>query len=154
MKYRHAAPLIAEIVSYGVTAYEVKPGGEHPHLKFKFAGRPLSYSFPASPSDHRWLKNALADIRRLMGVRRQIRKSGTPRRSSDRPAGSSIPALPATFTVKADPFEVLAVLRDAAPENPQNPAETERSRSSVAVQRIDIPLRTPWLGSRQRWQLA
>lgn len=69
--------LIAEIRAHGVKTWRIdKAGRAHPRLMFEFAGRPLMYVMPNTPSDKHGVLNALSDLRRLMGVKRIIRKKG------------------------------------------------------------------------------
>ena len=146
MRCKHAEPLIAELLSLGATRCSVKAGGKHLKLEIEFAGRKFSYPIPCTPSDWRWLCNARRDLYRILGVRREIRKSARPR-SRHHVSAPSVPLLPCSFTVKSDPFAVLKRL-----ERAPDPSPAEASDRAAAPERV--PLRTPWLGRRRRWQCA
>ena len=63
----HAAAMIDFLRSQGVNDSHVEWGSKHPRLMFSFMGRPLYYSFPATPGDSRRASRmAVSDLRRLL----------------------------------------------------------------------------------------
>lgn len=102
--------MITEIQSHGVENYAVDDTGKHMKLRFRWNGQQLMQVYPRSPSDsQRGLLNCLSDLRKQMGVKRDIKKSAAPKRRTRRHA--TVAPLPTTITVKADPFAVLAKLK-------------------------------------------
>lgn len=90
--------------------YAVDDTGKHMKLRFRWNGQQLMQVYPRSPSDsQRGLLNCLSDLRKQMGVKRDIKKSAAPKRRTRRHA--TVAPLPTTITVKADPFAVLAKLK-------------------------------------------
>jgi hypothetical protein len=113
MSSSYIAALTAVIKAHGGTNYAVEHGGKHPRLVFWPEGQRLTYVFPATPSDHRGIHNALSNLHRLMGVRRQLHKSARPRPRRRNGGGSSgAPAAPAplVITVRQNPFDQLGLL--------------------------------------------
>jgi hypothetical protein len=66
MRREFSRRLITEAMNYGAEACFVEHGKKHPKLRVVFRGATLTYVFPASPSDHRSIKNCLCGLRRLM----------------------------------------------------------------------------------------
>ena len=152
-------PLVAELERHGVTDYSIVPGGKHRSMKFRFDDREIRFVFPSSPSDWRGLQNSLSDLRRMMGVHRIIHKAATGRGHRRRGEPESVP-MPTTFTVRPDPFQVLArLLEDGEVSDTERLSEV--ANAPTADQEVGAvaggkgatqKLRTPWLGRRCRWQ--
>ncbi len=105
--------LIATLREAGITEYEVDRTRPHHRLLFAVGERKVIFIYPASPSDsRRGLVNALTDLRRIIGVRRQVKRSERPPRKRNR----TQPAPDLSFPARADPWEKLRGLRaDADP---------------------------------------
>jgi len=101
----YVAALIEELEAHGATDISVDTNHPHPRIIFCHNGVSRFYVTGASPSDRRGLDNALASLRRMIGVRKLVRKSSVVRkrkRRSERPT-----TLPDTFTVVPDPWMKL-----------------------------------------------
>ena len=68
---------------HGVTEYLVDRSGKHHKLRFEFGGRQIMVVYPATPSDHRGVLNAVASLRGAMGVKRVVTKSQRPARPAN-----------------------------------------------------------------------
>lgn len=108
--------LVHEIKSHGATGvYLDHRRGKHPKLRFEFEGRRLCYTLSGTPSDGRTIDAACSDIRRVMGVHRQVVKSRRPSLKRPRSARhrETICGLPRLANpVMRDDFKKLAQLRD------------------------------------------
>lgn len=109
--------LVAELRCHGVTEYTLDRGGKHPKLRFVYAGKPLMLVYPCSPGDHRCVKNAIATLRGVMGVKRIITKPERPakppkRRHTPALRRQRLPSLSAPPPASADPWAPLAALRE------------------------------------------
>jgi hypothetical protein len=109
--------LVAEMQRHGVTEYLVDRSGKHHKLRFEFSGRQIMVVYPATPSDHRGVLNAVASLRGAMGVKRVVTKSQRPARPANhRKPPCADPVLrpvplgePVIFT---NPWAPLAILRE------------------------------------------
>ena len=118
--------LLAKARKLGVQRARIVPGGRHPKLKGWFEGRPVFKVIPKTPSDHRSLKNWLAELKRGLGIcnRRAEMKHGSKRTGKSRPKprcarrNAEVLSLRPTDTkgprprLADDPWAVLASLRD------------------------------------------
>ncbi|MDJ0513099.1 MAG: hypothetical protein QNJ62_06615 [Methyloceanibacter sp.] len=115
MKRRHpyTAALVAELEAHGVTKVETgTTGGDHQELRFSFRGRELRFIYPSSPSDNwRGLRNSLANLRHLLGVKRVIAKNGKPRSKRRKIESDKVPRLK-RIAPKPHPFEKLSELKE------------------------------------------
>ena len=102
--------LIDELARFGVTQWMVDQRGKHPKLRFSFAGRDISIVYPCSSSDHRARDNAVSQLRRVVGIRKIPTKcpAAAARRTKHRLHAKVTSPPPVHFTVKPDPFSVLA----------------------------------------------
>lgn len=109
----HAQALLAECERHGITAW-VEWSSNHNKLWFVKDGKRQFYVFSNSLSDgRRGLKNSLASLRHVLGVRRIIRKAKGRKRQRNR---TDEPTPPDHITLGKDPFDGLhAVAYGMAP---------------------------------------
>jgi hypothetical protein len=107
----HGGLLIEEIKTHGVTAWEIDTSHKHPQLRFEWNGSPMMFVFSSTPSDNKAHLNALATLRRMMGVRRIIKKSTSPPK---RRARTILLSKMSEFTVKPNPLNALAPAAEIA----------------------------------------
>ena len=109
------AALVAELEAHGATEIEREiTGGAHQVLRFKWRGRERSFFYPFSPSDgQRATKNALTELRKVLGVKRIITKSGKPKQRKLRGVREpvKVPRLK-HIPPKPHPFEKLKELME------------------------------------------
>lgn len=103
----YARELLAELESRSI-AGRVERSGRHLRLVWIERGRERFYVFPGSPSDSmRGLRNALADLRRMLGGRIVLRSNGRVRQRMPRRAVEP----PERLTVGRDWQAALEALR-------------------------------------------
>lgn len=155
----------------GAEDLRLERGGKHPRLSGRFNDRAFMYVVPGSSSDWRAGRNALSGLRRLIGYEK-------PKSNKDRPAkgrsrkrqNASNPSACVRAGLlsnsgqtprvqREDRFHApLAALADwmrtAAEEvhEPDHPPTSGCERMKASANSRRIPLRTPWLGRRQRFQ--
>jgi len=112
MPYDAVETVTRELETHGVTEWTVEHGN-HPKIRFVFNGKPLMFVVPGMPSDtYRGPENSLAELRRLMGVRRVIGpKRQGPKRQRNR-TQAKVHLADLSFSVRPDPFTSLAVVAD------------------------------------------
>lgn len=72
----YIAAITAELARGGITKHEIQYRGSHPRIIFQHDGRERFYVFPNSPSDNRrGILNAVADIRKMIGLKATKRKN-------------------------------------------------------------------------------
>ena len=92
--------VLAELDRHGVKA-KIVFGGKHQFVVFHANGQRRRYPIPLTPSDGRALKNCLAEIRRILGVKNTRPKST--RAKTHRPKQAEpLPALPEKVTPGPD----------------------------------------------------
>lgn len=96
------AAIARELKAAGVGHYKVEHGGKHPRLVFEHDGRPLSYTLPGSPSDHRALLNMVHDLRGLLGLNLSRQPQVQPPPQPDPPLDPEMVAI-ARLRVEANP---------------------------------------------------
>ena len=110
-----AKAVIAELAKHGIKGELRMQRRGHPRVYFMVDGKERFYVVPGSGSDsRRGVENALADIRRMIGVT-AARKKSTRVRAHRPKAPAVVPPAP-VITVKPDPFRVLVgtqLMRDA-----------------------------------------
>lgn len=106
-------------IEHGIQAVW-KTGGKHLKAEFEWNGKPMTYVCSATPSDRRSVDNAVAELRRMLGVKRKIVKN--PERREKNKAASAPKKMP-EVTVRPNPWDALKQLREdmcdvALPEFP------------------------------------
>ena len=137
----YTAALKAEAEQHGAEDIEVVVG-KHKRLLFTLNGQRRFYVYPSSPSDGaRGLQNSLAELRRVMGVKREVRKSDLAKVYKPK-AAERIEDFP-KLTIKDNPFEKLPELLD--PCRPY--LERLEKRTELALYRLSF-----FPGSFREWK--
>jgi hypothetical protein len=98
---------LAELRGHGVVDPTIEHG-RHIHIRFVWRDRAEMVTIPRSPSDQNAVVLKLNDIRQQLGVKRLVRRSARPRKRRNR---TRVSAAPRIFTVRPDPWAVLADFR-------------------------------------------
>lgn len=119
----HVEALTAVLVKNGIKDWDIDDQGRHFRLVFKHKGKERFYVFPRSASDHRAIKNAVSDLRKMIEPPRPVRSvTAKPKVKKAAPVRVKAPPpdLP-KITVKPDPWAALAAVKCKAPEVRRSP---------------------------------
>lgn len=156
----------------GAEDVRLEQGGKHPRVTGRIGERPFMYVVPGSSSDWRAGRNALCGLRRLLGYERPrpASKDGSGKtrnrkqnKARNRPSCGSANLLPNATTASKPEQEdrFLAPLAAFAAQMQTSTETDDASGSSITtagdLEKADapltrVPLRTPWLGRKQRFQ--
>jgi len=152
----------------GAEGVRLEQGGAHMRFVFFWQGRWRRHPVAGTPSDaYRAVENLKSELRHALGLVTGERRVGTARRKRRAKTRTEAVALPHLHLAKAAKpsfGEVLAAIRDrlltaeikAGPHDDQSVLRPVVNLPAVSVSRrlgqeSRVPLRTPWLGRRQRW---
>ena len=137
--------LISRAREWGVTDVRIEQGGKHPRLIGDYRGVAFKFVFPGSTSDRRAVLNCLSDLRRVVGVERE--GNAVDRQVKQRPRR----AKPKNHPVNRSVEPILREDRFYAPLKQLREAMSMRSEDEDVACDQAVPLRTPFLGRRQRF---
>jgi hypothetical protein len=140
--------LVRAAREWGATGLRIERGGKHPRLIGHYDGFAFMFVFPGSTGDRRAVLNCLSDLRRVMGVEREVKPERSPTKSQVRRVKRTVRSTsPAVEPVRREDryYAPLAQIRDSmVASGPKARAEEDRP----------TPLRTPFLGRRRRFLKA
>lgn len=150
--------LAAELDRIGGHGLRVENGSKHKRLVFSWGGREYFYPFPSHSRNKTAGRNAVRDLRRLLGIQHPVahggKRPGRKRgRHAERPLDpqpvqppAAAPAL--SLTVLPDPWQVLAEFRPLS-KDPAVRAMQQRieARVQLALYRLSFHP-----GTLARWQ--
>lgn len=156
----------------GAEDLRLEHGGKHPRVTGRIGERTFKYVVPGSCSDWRAGRNALSGLRRLLGYQRPQAetkdRSGRVQRRKRKKARNRISRTSSTLLANdstapkgqhEDRFHArLAVLAEQMratdnqeePTLPSTPTHQDSAKAGAPCKRV--PLRTPWLGQKRRFQ--
>ena len=139
--------LVQRARDWGATNLRIEQGGKHPRLVGDYKGVAFMFVFPGSTGDRRTVLNCLSDLRRVVGVEQGVTAAPFPQKRKRHRIKCKPHALPspAAANLSEDRFHArLAQIKGAMVLAP--------ATKSVAEDEFPTPLRTPFLGWRQRFQ--
>lgn len=83
-----------ELRLYGVSSWTVDKSSGHHKYRFVFNGTELMYVTSGSPSDSRAIERAMSSLRRVLGVKREVKKNPDNRAKPHRKAVKAPAELP------------------------------------------------------------
>lgn len=112
----HLDALTAVLMKNGIQEWVIDDQGRHYRLLFMVNGKKRFYVFPRSASDHRAVKNAVSDLRKMIEQPRQAKPAKVKqKRHAIQRKPVKAPDLP-PITVKKDPWEALVSIKPPAPQ--------------------------------------
>ncbi|MGM0743534.1 MAG: hypothetical protein ACQEVT_18410 [Pseudomonadota bacterium] len=157
----------------GAEELRLEHGSKHPRLIGRFNDRAFMYVVPGSSSDWRAGRNALSGLRRLIGYekpkpnkdgsakgrsrkRQKARNASACVRAEQLSNSGQTPRVQREDRFHAPLAALVDQMRTAVEEvhEPDHPFTCGCERTKASANSKRIPLRTPWLGRRQRFQVS
>lgn len=138
--------LMKQARAWGATDLRIKEGGKHPRLIGHYNGVAFMFVFPRSTSDQRAALNCLSDLRRVFGIERKEKPARRPAKQRKRqgtPKARQLPQVADPIQREDRYYAPLAQLKKSMGKDPCSKADGRDQQS--------VPLRTPFLGRRQRF---
>ena len=139
--------LVQRALDWGATNLRIEQGGKHPRLVGDYKGVAFMLVFSGNTGDRRAVLNCLSDLRRVVGIEREVTAAPFPQKRKRHRIKSKPHALPspAAANLGEDRFHArLAQIKGAMVLTP--------ATKPVAENDFPTPLRTPFLGWRERFQ--
>lgn len=106
--------IIAGLSEMGCDDIRYEIGGKHGKMRFTFRGQEYQIPVPILPSEsRRSVLNNLTEVRRMLGIRRPVHKSGISRQNDTAPRRRPQPP---ELTPLPDPWEPLRRMRGETAE--------------------------------------